>query len=149
MEACLLELVDVGGAASEPAQLGAGAVEERVEGETASFDARDFDDLVDPPGQEAPFAAREAAWAVAVDDEVDVAHPVERLLGLDPSAGGEGEADEVPEGVLGGLAVHARHARVSGRERPEHRHRLGAAALADEDPVGVHAQRVGDEVLER
>ncbi len=149
MEACLLELVEVGGPAAEPAQLGAGSVEERVEGESPSFDAGDLDDLVDPAGQEASLAGAEAARPVAVDDEVDVAHPVERLLGLDAGAGGEREADEVSEGVLGRLAVHAGHARVAGRERPEHRHRLGAAALADEDPVGVHPQRVGDEVLER
>ena len=99
-------------------------------------------------GRKRLLAGAEAARAVAVDDEVDVAYPVERLLGLDAGAGGEGEADEVLEGVLGRFAVHAGHARVPGRERPEHRHRLGAAALADEDPVGVHAQGVGDEVLE-
>ena len=37
---------------------------------------------------------------------------------------------------------------MAGRERPEHRHRLGAAALTDDDPVRVHPQRVRDEVLE-
>ena len=38
---------------------------------------------------------------------------------------------------------------MAGRERPEQRHRFRAAALADDDPVGVHPQRVGDEVFER
>jgi hypothetical protein len=51
--------------------------------------------------------------------------------------------------VLGRLAVHARHPGVPGGERPEHGHRLRAAALADEDAVGVHSQGVGDDVLER
>jgi hypothetical protein len=50
MEACLFELVQVCGPACEPAQLGAGSFEERVEGEPFALDAGDFDDLVDLPG---------------------------------------------------------------------------------------------------
>ena len=82
-----------------------------------------------------------------MDDDVDLAQPVECLFGLDLGAGCEGEADEVAEGVVGGFAVHGGHAGVAGGEGPEHRHRLWAAALADQDAVGVHPQRVGDERL--
>jgi len=71
------------------------------------------------------------------------------LFCFDAGAAGEGEPDEVAQGVLGGFAVDAGHAGVAGGESPEHRHRFRAAALADEDAVGVHAQRVGDEVFER
>src|SRR5207249_147764 len=109
----------------------------------------DFGDLVDAAGEEAALAGLVAAGAVAVDDDVDLAQPVERFGGLDAVPGGEREADEVGEGVLGGFAVDAGHASVAGGERPEHGHGLGAAAFADDDAVGVHPQGVGDEVFER
>src|ERR671936_1051416 len=91
-----------GRVAAEPAELGADAVEERVQGQARSFHADNFDDFVDPSWEEAAFATVEAAWPVAVDDEVDLAEPVECLLGLDAGARGEREADEVAEGVFGG-----------------------------------------------
>ena len=38
---------------------------------------------------------------------------------------------------------------MAGVHRLEHVERLGAANLADDDPVGPHAQRVPDEVADR
>src|SRR4051812_12419728 len=64
------ELGDEGGLASEPAELGSDAFEERVQGQSRSFHAGDLDDFVDPSWEEAAFAAVEAAGAVAVDDDV-------------------------------------------------------------------------------
>src|SRR5947207_9852882 len=77
------ELGDEGGLAAEPAELGSDAFEERVQGQSRSFHAGDFDDFVDPSWEEAALAALEAARAVAVDDDVDLAKPVECLFGFD------------------------------------------------------------------
>ena len=46
MEPCLFELVQVGGAAPEPAQIRAGSLEEWVEGQPPPFDACNLDGWV-------------------------------------------------------------------------------------------------------
>src|SRR5919201_4015516 len=91
------ELAGEGGLASEPAECCAGTVEERVQGQARSFHADNFDDFVDPSWEEAALATVEAAWPVAVDDEVDLAEPVEGLFGFDTGPAGEREADEVAQ----------------------------------------------------
>src|SRR5581483_9820231 len=143
-----LELVKEARPSAEPVEVGAAAFEEWVGGEAVSFDALDFDDLGDLAGEEALFAVLVGGGAGAVDDDVDLAQPVECLFGGDVGAGGEGEAGEVAQAVVGCFAVDAGHAGVAGGEGPEHRHRFRAAALADEDAARVKPERAGDELLE-
>src|SRR5579884_151991 len=143
-----LELVEEAGSGAEPLEVGAAAFEQWVDGEAVSFNALDFDDLVDLAGKEALFAVLVGRWAGAVDDDVDLAQPVERLFGGDLRAGGECEAGEVAQAVVGCFAVDAGHTGVAGGEGPKHRHRFGAAALADDDPARVEPERAGDELLE-
>src|SRR5581483_8442150 len=125
-----------------------GAFEKRVDGEAASFDALDLDDLINLAGEEPLLAVLVRGRAGTVDDDVDFAQPVERLLGGDVCPGGEGEAGEVAQAVVGGFAVDAGHAGVAGREGPEHRHRFRAAALADDDPARIEPKRTRHELVE-
>lgn len=91
----MLELGEEARTASDPFQVGAAAFEKGVGGEAGSFDALDFDDFVDLAGEEALLAVLIGGRAGAVDDDVDLAQPVECLLGRDVGAGGESEAGEV------------------------------------------------------
>src|SRR5579884_3822796 len=68
-----LQLSEETRSASDPFQIGAAAFEEWVDGEAVSFDALDFDDLVDLAGEEALLAAFVGGGAGAVDDDVDLA----------------------------------------------------------------------------
>src|SRR3954464_6207678 len=135
------ELVEEAWAGAEPLHVAAAAFEEWVGGEAVSFDALDFNDLVDLAGEEALFAVLVGRGTCAVNDDVDLAQPIERLLGADVRASGEGEASEVAQRVVGCFAVDAGHAGVAGGERPEHGHRFGAAAFADDDPAGIEPER--------
>src|SRR5579884_40399 len=90
-----LELIEEAWSGAEPLEVGAAAFEQWVDGEAVSFDALDFNDLVDLAREEALFAVLVGRWACAVDDDVDLAQPVECLLGADLRSGGEGEAGEV------------------------------------------------------
>jgi hypothetical protein len=101
LEAGGLEVGQEGGAAVQVGEVRPSAFEERVQRWGGPFDADELDDLVDMARQVAAFAVDVCAGAVAVDDQVDLAQPVECLLGVDLVAGGEGEADEVAECVLG------------------------------------------------
>src|SRR6266849_5448598 len=118
-------------------QVGAGAFEEWIDGEARSFDTFNFDDLIDLARKETLLTLFVGARSSAVNHDVDLAQPVKCLLGGDVCAGGEGEAREVAESVVGAFAVDAGHAGVSSRERPEHRHRFRATAFADKDATRV------------
>ena len=61
-----------------------------------------------------------------------------------------GQRLEPVDRVVAAVGVHGhQRALVAGVERLEHVERLGAADLADDDPVGAHAQRVAHEVADR
>ena len=66
-------MVEEAWAGAEPLHVGAAAFEEGVGGEAVSFDALDFDDLVDLAGEEALLAVFVGRPAGAVDDDVDLA----------------------------------------------------------------------------
>ena len=54
------------------------------------------------------------------------------------------------ESIAGRVRVHGRERALVARvHRLEHVERLGAANLADDDPVGPHAERVADEIADR
>ena len=94
-----------------------------------------------------------AAVGVAVDlhDHVDrgvdlVAQRLERDL----QVAHRRQRLEPVHGVVGRVRVDRdERALVAGVERLEHVERLAAADLADDDPVGAHAQRVAHEVADR
>jgi len=94
-EAGVFELGEEAWSGAEPLQVCAGAFEEWVDGEAGSFDALDFDDFVDLTGEEALFTVLVGRGAGAVDDDVDLAQPVECLLGRNVCAGRKGEAGEI------------------------------------------------------
>src|SRR5690348_17840495 len=135
------ELVEEAWPGAEPLHVAAAPFEEWVGGEAVSFDALDFNDLVDLAGKESLLAVLVRRRPRAVNDDVDLAQPIERLLGGDVRAGGEGEASEVAQPVVGCFPVDAGHAGMAGGERPEHRHRFRAAAFADDDSAGIEPER--------
>ena len=93
----------------------------------------------------------------AVLEALDVDDHVERgghLLADRPHgqvvAGHQDHRLDAGQGVAGAVRVDGRQRPVVARvHRLEHVERLGAAALADDDPVGPHAQGVADEVADR
>ena len=94
--------------------------------------------------------------ARAVDEARDLHEHVECARGLladraqrQVDAGGEHEGLEAGERVARRVRVDRRQrALVAGVHRLEHVQRLGAADLADDDPVGAHAQGVPDELAD-
>ncbi len=93
-------------------------------------------------------SVREAAL---LDDEVDARRDLlaDRAL-RKIEAGHEDERLEARDGLDGRVRVRRRErAVVAGVHRLEHVERLAAAALADDDAVGAHAERVLHEIADR
>ena len=92
--------------------------------------------------------ARPALQAVGLDDQVDgrgdlLPHRLDRQL----EAGHHDHRFEPGQGVARRVGVQRGHrAVVAGVHGLEHVERLGAAALADDDPFGPHTQGVRDQV---
>ncbi len=94
----------------------------------------------DPSGSRACWTMRftaDAIWSrMARDGQVQARHQAHRL--------------EARQRVARRVGVHGRQAAVvAGVHRLQHVERLAAAALADHDAVGPHAQRVAHQVADR
>ena len=95
--------------------------------------------------------ARAVVEPVELDDQVErrrdlLADRLDRQV----EAGHQHHRLDAGERVAGRVGVHRRErAVVAGVHRLEHVERLGAADLADDDPVGPHAQRVAHQVADR
>ena len=63
-------------------------------------------------------------------------------------AGEQRERRELAQRLARRVGVHRGHAGRAAVEREQHVERLGAADLADDDPVGSHAQALAHEVAQ-
>ena len=96
-------------------------------------------------------AARAVGEAVDLHDHVDrrVDLVAQRLEG-DLQLAHRRQRLQAVDRVVARVGVHGhQRALVAGVERLQHVERLAAADLADDDPVGAHAQRVAHEVADR
>ena len=95
--------------------------------------------------------------AGAVVEPVELDHEVERGGDVAPDraqrqlvARHQDHRLEAVESVAGRVRMHGRERALVARvHRLEHVERLGAANLADDDPVGPHPERVPDEIADR
>ena len=124
------------------AELGDARDEEILERDDVALHAGDLGDLSDAPR--------------AVDEPRDVDEQVEAACDLladrldrQLDAGHQHEHLEPVQRVTRRVRVDRRERSVvAGVHRLEHVERLGAADLADDDPVGPHAERVANEVAD-
>ena len=100
---------------------------------------------------DARHLARAALQPAGLDDQVDGRRKL-RPQGADRQleAGHADHGLQPRQGVARGIGVNGGHrAFMAGVHGLDHVERLGAAALADDDPVGPHSQRVLDQVGRR
>jgi hypothetical protein len=88
--------------------------------------------------------------ALQVDDRADAAGD-EAADDVEAGAGGgQGHGFEARRDLFGAAGVEGGHEPVvPGVGRLEHVEDLGAADLADDDPIGTHPERVADQLAER
>src|SRR5215207_2029223 len=93
-------------------------------------------------------AAGAVTQARQLDDQVDGRGDLlADRLGGQVQIGHQHHVLDAADGVAGGVGVNRRQrAIVAGVHRLQHVERLTAAALADDDAVGTHAQRVFDQI---
>ena len=131
-------------------------VTRRSGAERLGLEARDRGEperLAPVRGDDRDLGDAAAAVGVAVDlhDHVDRAVDlVAQRLERDLQVAHRGERLEPVDRVVGRVGVDRdQRALVARVERLEHVERLAAADLADDDPVGAHAQRVAHQVADR
>ena len=118
------------------------ADEDVLQGDHVALHARHLGDVGD--------AAAAVDQTLRVDDQVEGARDlVADRLQRQVEAGRQHQRLGTGQGVARAVGVDRRQrAVVAGVHRLQHVHGLGAAALADDDPVGPHAQRVADQVAD-